>query len=414
MEAAYRYAEAVEKDSELVEARQRLVAAGDTAIAVAMDDADDLERRGDPVASARLYRDIDRLRARVRQVGMRLDPPGDYDQIRRAVFDNAIGWQMTRGGDASDEGRWADAESYFAGARADFLEPSRIQVEESYDSEVNVLLTWAETELTDGHPRAAHARAQQALEVRASPARDVVLRVRDIQNRALQAGTVVVAILPVTADADVREYLGGRFEVDLDDDLQLDHWNQPPMFVQVADPIILRRELRGLLRGQVQQSPTIVGHALGMIGADLGVMIRLSRIEVTESDVHRDRHEAVVPRGNPSGRGAERRSDQAMDTVTYSTVRGDVSYYLEADVVIVDSEGREVERFASSTRQNGAFRRGEFDGNPSVLPLKDNEKPYFDSTTIADEKRKIEDALLEDLAVAIASGTFDTVLSGVS
>lgn len=414
MDAAYRYAEAVEKDSELVEARNRLLAAGDTAISVAMDDADDLERRGDPVASARLYRDIDRLMARVRQVGMRLDPPGDYGQIRRAVFDNAIGWQMTRGGEASDEGRWADAEGYFAGARTDFLEPSRIQVEESYDSEVNVLLSWAETELTDGHPRAAYDRAQQAMDVRNSPARDVVLRVRDIQDRALKSGTVVVAILPVTADAGVREYLGGQFEVDLDDDLQLDHWNQPPRFVQVADPLILRRELRGLLRGQVPQSPMIVGRALGMIGADLGVMIRLARIEVTESDVHKDRHEAVVPRGNPSDRGLERRSDQAMDTVSYSTVRGQMSYYLEAEIVIVDPEGREVERFTSSSRQNGPFQRGEFKGDPSVLPLRNNEKPYFDPAVYADQKGKLEGALLEDLAVAIAAGTFDTVLSGVS
>ena len=44
MDAAYRYAEAVERDSELGEARERLLAVGDTAIMVAMDDADDLER----------------------------------------------------------------------------------------------------------------------------------------------------------------------------------------------------------------------------------------------------------------------------------------------------------------------------------------------------------------------------------
>src|SRR5262245_64799071 len=54
MEAVYRYSDAIERDEdgELVEARDRLVASGDSAISVAMDDADELERRGNPVGSA--------------------------------------------------------------------------------------------------------------------------------------------------------------------------------------------------------------------------------------------------------------------------------------------------------------------------------------------------------------------------
>ena len=66
MEAVYRYAEALEKDATLVEAQIRLVAAGDTAVTIAMDDADDLERRGDPVQAAAQYRDVDRMLARGR------------------------------------------------------------------------------------------------------------------------------------------------------------------------------------------------------------------------------------------------------------------------------------------------------------------------------------------------------------
>jgi hypothetical protein len=223
----------------------------------------------------------------------------------------------------------------------------------------------------------------------------------------------VVAILPVTASPGVREFLGPEFEIELDDDLTLDHWNQPPLFVQVADPIILRRELRGLLRGQVQHSPTLLGHALGLIGADLGVMVELSRIEVVEQDVDLDTREVVVPVGAPQGRGTERRADQAMDTVTFTTLEGVLSYYLEADVILVDADGREVERFTSSSRRSGPFQRGEFEGDPSVLPLRPNEKPFFDPHVISGQVAKIEEELLEDLAVAIAVGTFDTVLSGV-
>jgi tetratricopeptide (TPR) repeat protein len=413
MAAVYRYAEAVERDAELVEARDRLTAAGDTAITLAMDDADELERRGDPVGSAERYRDIDQMLARVRQVGMRLDTPADYDRIRRAVFDNAVGWRMVQGSEAAERGRWEEAREHFGGARADFLLPSRLQVDEAYEAEISTLLSWAETELDDGRPRAAHGLAQEAAEVRSSPARDVVLRVRDLQARALDAGTVVVATFPVTAAPGVREYLGVEFEIALDDDLTLDHWNEPPLFVRVADPVILRRELRGLLRGQAAQTPLIVGRALDLIGADLGVLVQLSRIEVTEADVEETRRQAIIPLPGAAGRGVDRQADQQMDTVTYTTIQGTISYFLEANVILVDADGREVERVTSSSRSSGPFRRGEFDGDPAVLVLPERDRPFFDANAIAAQVGRLEEALMEDLAVAVAAGTYDTVLSGV-
>ncbi len=359
---------------------------------------------------------------------MRLDTPADYGTIRRGIFDEAISWQMIRGDEAAQEGRWQQARGYYVGAREGFLVPSRLQLEESYDSEVNVLLEWAQIELTDGRPRSAYGLAQEALEVRSSPARDVVLQVRNLQDRALEAGTVVVAILPVTADQGVRDYLGAEFEIDLDDDLALDHWNEAPLFVRVADPIILRRELRGLLRGQLAQSPTIVGRALDLIGADLGVMIQLTSIEVLEEDVDSDTYEAVVARnsnrglargrgqdqGRGRGPGAELADgEQVMDTVTYTTHEGELSYYLEADVILVDPDGREIERFSASSSQRGPFLRGEFEGDPSILDLEEERARFFDPSVLSEQVGVIEGALLEDLAVAIAVGTFDNVLAGV-
>ncbi|MGE0158102.1 MAG: hypothetical protein AB7T31_01750 [Gemmatimonadales bacterium] len=413
MEAVYRYAEAVERDAELVEARERLVAAGDTAISVAMDEADELERRGDPVGSAEQYRAIDQMLARVRQVGMRLDTPPDYDTIRRAVFDNAVGWRMVQGSQAAERGSWEVARDHFVGARADFLLPSRAQVDESYEAETQLLLRWAETELTDGRPRAAHTLAQEAVEVRSSPPRDVVLRARQLQERALDAGTVVVAILPVTGAPGVRQHLGAEFEIALDEDLALDHWNQPPLFVDIADPVILGRELRGLLRGQVAQTPLIVGRALSLIGADLGVLIELSEIEVAEDDVQRRTRQAIISLPGSSGRGANRQPDQAMDTVSYTTLEGTLEYYLEANVIVVDTSGREIDRFEASSRRSGPFRRGEFAGDPDVLELPSNDAPFFDPDVFAGQVARIEDELMEDLAVAIASGVYDTVLSGI-
>jgi len=426
IEAVYRYAEALEKDAELVEAQERLMAAGDTAVMVAMDNGDDLERRGDPVGAAGQYREIDRMLARARQVGMRIPIPEQYSAIRRAMFDNAINWQMVQGDEAAQDGRYSAARQFYVGARGDYL-PSRSQTDESYEAERRVLLQWAEVQLEDFQPMSAHRLAQEAVDVRSSPSRDIVLSVRDLQARALDAGTVVLAIIPVMADAGVREFLGGEFEIELDNVLSLDHWNRPPLFVEIADPLILRRELRGLLRGQLAQSPIVVGRALDLIGADLGVMIRLSAIEVVEEDVDADEHEAVVARnasvggralgrGRGQGRGRGRDQldpDQPMDTVTYTTLQGVLSYYLEADIILVDTSGREVNRFEASSRRSGPFRRGEFDGDPRILDLDRDEAPFFDPSVLAGQVAQIEGALLDELAAAIAVGTYDQVLAGI-
>lgn len=408
MEAVYRYADAVEKDRELVEARDRLLAAGDSAVMFAMDEADRLERRGDPVRAADQYRGVDQMLERVRQVGLRLDLPSDYSTIRRAIFDNAINWQMVQGDEAAQAGRWEDARRFYQGARSAYL-PSRNQVEESLDAETKLLLDWAGVEIVDGRPRLAFELAQEALEVRSSPARETVLAVRDLQDEALAVGTVVLAVAPVTAEPGVREWLGGEFEVELDEDLSVDHWTQPPLFVDIADPILLRTELRGLLRGQATQSPLLVGRALDLVGADLGVLIRLNGIDVVEEDVDRDEHQTVV--NHTIREGVARRA--VADTVTYATLDGTLTYHLQADITLVDRGGREVNHFTASSTQSGPFQRGEFDGDPAVLDLEGRHQPFFDPSVIASQMASIERALLDDLAVAIAGGTYDQVLAGV-
>lgn len=407
VEAVYRYAEALEKDAELIAARDRLLAAGDTAVMVAMEDADELERSGDPVQAAGRYRQIDQMVARIREVGLRPILPGAYAATRRATFDHAIDWQMTEADAAAEDGRWDDAVRYYRGARDGYL-PSRDQVEASYDGETELLLRWAEVELDDGHPRSAHDLAQRALDVRRSSARETVLAVRDIQDRALAYGTVVIAVVPVTAEPGVREWLGGEFEIQLDNDLALDYWTRPPLFVEVADPLVLRRELRGLLRGQAAQSPLLVGRALDLVGADVGVMVRLTGIEVSEEDVERDRHEAVVRRN--ARRGPR---DAVMDTVVYETVRGTMSYFVEAEIVLVDPDGREVNRLMASSRERGPFERGEFAGDPRILPLEGNHARFFDPAVLSGQMAQIEGAVMTGLAAAIATGTYDHVVAAI-
>ena len=463
MEAAYRYADAVEKDASLQEARDQLLIVGDSAIMLALDEADRLEGRGEPVEAAREFQAIDRLMSRVRSVGMRLTEPGDYRVARRTAFDRAIEWYMVEGEDASREGRWQNAVRSFASARGDFS-PSRDQREASMDAETRVLIDWAEIELGDRRPRAAYGIAEQALSVRPSPSRAIVLEVRDLQDRALAMGTVVLAALPVSATGDVRDLTGSELEVELDEGLETGYWLNAPPFVQMADANILRRELRGLLRGVIPQSPAVVGRALGLIGADYGVMVEVTSIRISDEDFQVEERTAVIRRqeadrtrererdaardecvgpgrGQDRGRGGGLDRDECRgrgwggsgnsgqsssrtsrprwvtyevgDTVTYRIISGERVVRAEAEVLLVNLDGRAVAEFTISARQEASFREGEFDGDPWQLQLNNRNARLFEFDEWDQEWRRVQRAVVDQLALGISRETFEEVLSWV-
>ena len=465
MEAAYRYADAVEKDASLQEARDQLLIVGDSAIMLALEEADYLDGRGEPVGAARQFLSIDRLMSRVRSVGMRLLEPDDYRVARRTALERAIDWYMTEGEDASREGRWEDAIRAFASARGDFS-PTRDQREASFDAQTRVIIDWAEVELGDRRPRAAYGIAERALSVRRSTPRPIVLEVRDLQDRALAMGTVVVAALPVSASGRVRDVVGAELEIALDERMESGHWREAPPFVAMADANILRRELRGLLRGRIPQSPALVGRALNLIGADYGVMVELVSLRITDENVEveertveirrqdldrsRTRERERGPardvcsgpgRGQGRGRGPGLDSDECRgrgwggggssgqssdgttrrrwvtyeigDAATYWVFSGKRTVRAEADVLIVDLDGRAVAEFTITARQEGSFREGEFDGDPWQLGLNNRNTRLFDWNEWDDEWSRIQRAVIDQLAVGIAVETFEEVLSGV-
>ena len=463
MEAAYRYADAVEKDSSLQEARDRLLIVGDSAIMLALEEADRFDGRGEPVGAARQFQAIDRLMSRVRSVGMRLLEPDGYRVARRTAFERAIEWYMVQGEDASREGRWEDAVRAFASIRDDFS-PSRDQREASLDAQTRVIIDWAEVELGDRRPRAAYGIAERALSVRRSTPHPIVLEVRELQDRALAMGTVVVAALPVSATGRVRDIVGTELEVDLDESMETGYWRDAPPFVQMADANILRRELRGLLRGRIPRSPALVGRALNLIGADYGVIVEVTSIRISDENVEVEERTAVIRRqdldrsrererdaardqcdgpgrGRDRGRGAGlgrdecrgrgwgggRSSDQNSgrtssrrwvtyeigDTVTYRVISGERFVRAEADVMLVNLDGRAVAEFTIIAEQEGSFREGEFDGDPWQLWLSNRNSRLFDWGEWDDEWSRIQRAVIDQLAVGIATETFAEVLSWV-
>ncbi len=464
MEAAYRYADAVEKDATLQEARDRLLIVGDSAVMLALEEAAYLEGRGEPVGAAREFLSIDRLMSRIRSVGMRLLQPDGYRVARRTALEAAIEWYMTEGESASREGRWEDAIQAFASVRGDFS-PTREQREASFDAQTRVIIDWAEVELGDRRPRAAYGIVERALFVRRSTPRPIALEVRDLQDRALAMGTVVLAALPVTATERVRGSAGTALEIELDEGMESGYWRDAPPFVAMADANILRRELRGLLRGIMPRSPALVGRALDLIGADYGVMVEVVSLRIEDDNVEVEERMVEIRRqdltrsrarerergptrdacagpglGHDRGRGVRLSpddcrgrgwgsgspSDQSSattrqrwvtyevgDMATYWVISGERIVRAEADVLIVNVDGRVVAEFTISAEEEGSFREGEFDGDPWQLGLRNRNTRLFDWTEWDDEWRRIQRAVIDRLAVGIAVETFEEVLSGV-
>jgi hypothetical protein len=232
----------------------------------------------------------------------------------------------------------------------------------------------------------------------------------------------------------------------------------------MADANILRRELRGLLRGVIPQSPALVGRALDLIGADYGVMVELVSLRITDEDVEVDERTTVIRRqdldrsrardrergpardgcygpglghdrgrgvrldpddcrgrgwgpdqGSDSGRNTRRRwvTYEIGDTVTYWVVSGERTVRAEADVLIVNLDGRAIAQFTITSRQEGSFQEGEFDGDPWQLGLNNRDARLFDFDEWADEWTRIQRDVIGQLAEGITVQTFRAVLSGV-
>ena len=397
MEAAYRYASAVDKDGTLEEARERLNIVADSALRRTMDSAANLGGGGDPIAAADAFRGGDRLLRRIRQVGARFSPPAGYDARRRESFDWAIETLMSYGELQRDRDRFADARRAFIRARTDF-EATRAQREASFDAEADLLLRMADAALSDGRNRRAYGYAGEVLELANDAPRSTVARVGRIQETALQRGTVQLAVLPITTVAAVRESGGGELAIRLSDDLELDYWRAPPPFVAVADPVLIRRAARDASRGSNRLSVRDVERVLSSVSADLGALIEFTFVQIQESNVETELRSARTNRG---------------DMVSYSIVKGRVTYQAMVQVILVDADGDELTDFNVSARETGRFERGAYRGYPAELDLGRNEARLFDADVIAGRLAAIEQEMLTELAANVAHRVFDRVLSRV-
>ena len=409
-EAAARYVQALRKDPGLPEARAGLARAGVQAIEENRSNAARFRTMGSLVQAADLYCTSDALVQEAASVGVPLALAEGYAESRRTTLDEAIEDLLHTGRSAEANGQWAAA--LHAYEHVGMYDPKSRQKQNAHLGQVRTTVLWSEADLAAGHYRSAFQRAEAALALlgdaatHGDPRGGDLLgrgeptwseRAADVREEAVTLGTVRAVLTPVRSGAGVE--LPEGFLAELNDELELQQWTQPPIFVAVTDPVVVRRELRRLGRGH---------GALGVrdaarIGRDLGasfvVGFVIDSLHVDEHDVVREKRSA--------------RTKGGVDT-TYTVIKGRTNYAMTATVVLVDvAQGREFQRFTLDAAEPGHFTRAEYDGDPRYLRLADNERHLFDSRRTHEEEEETQDRLIASASRQLAARTYASLINCV-
>ncbi len=409
-EAAARYVQALRKDPGLPEARAGLARAGVQAIEENRRNAARFRTMGSFVQAADLYRTSDALVQDAASVGVPLALADGYAESRRTTFDEAVEHLLHTGRAAEANGQWAVA--LHAYEHVGMYEPRSHHEQDAHLGQVRATVLWSEADLAAGHYRAAFQHAEAALvllggaAVHGDPRGGDLLggeeptwgeRAAEVREEAVTLGTVRAVMTPVRAGAGVE--LPDGFLAALNDELELQQWSQPPIFVAVTDPVVVRRELRRFGRGH----GTLGVRDATRIGRDLGasfvVGFVIDSLLVDEHDVVRENRRA--------------RTKGGADT-TYTVIKGRTNYGMTATVTLVDvAQGREFQHFTLQVAEPGHFTRAEYDGDPRQLRLADNERHLFDPRRTHEEEEETQDRLIAAASRQLAARTFASLINCV-
>lgn len=407
--AADRYIEALEKDAQLKDARDRLLEVGDSALSESLRSAAAGTQAGNAVEAGREYRRMDNLLSRARSVGVRIPAPSDYGDTRRATFDAAITELMEAGEAALQRGQWDVGRRSLVQARADF-EASPLQRHESFVAESHLLLNWAWAEEEVSRFRHAFGLAEEAMAAategragaveehdrrEAEEMENVIREATELQDRVVEVGTLGMAVFPITILPELESVGETDTARLLSDILELDYWRDPPLFVAVSDPVLVRTVTRRLIPRGVPLRPEWIMETLG---AEFGVLVELVDFQATEEDLRRRTHNTRTNRGLAT---------------TFVEEEGTLRYEIHAQVLIVDRAGRDLEDVVVTRQEAGPFQRGIYEGNPGILDLSRSQRRLFDPVLQARQRAEIEETLLAQLAGEIADRVFRSVLDRI-
>lgn len=392
--ASLRYLDALEKDSSFQPARARLASAGARALREGLSDAEAMAADGTPIAAARRLPPLAALYERARGYGVRLELPSAYQDRRVELMNGASDALEEVARRAERDGDWPRARSALRELRLHMAtDDGRSQ--RAAEAEGRVLQHWAEEDMESEQYKAAFAHAQEALDLSTSP--EVQSAARDLQEEAVDLGTVFVAVLPTRLSPGVTgaERIAPEFTRALDDALELDHWAGSPLFVAVVPPPETRRALRtGGPRGAALEGPGL-RLLLSDLDANVVAVIEVTDIAPTKSSVKTDVVEIPLDGGG---------------FATTRLEKGRLQYTVRADIELIDERGRRIRQTTVAASAGDRYELGIYDGDVRTLRLSRRQREQFDPYLIAAQRLAIQEAAAVELAADVARRVFDGTL----
>ncbi len=394
--AAERYIDALDKDQELVEARERLEELAPQIVGLYLDRIDGAREMENFVPAADILSDLDDFIEDARGVGVIADPGPDYPGLRRTVQDEAI--QALLGAAAAGRRDGQFSEALDALERIARYEPRFADDEAVRRSVIDTRMSWARYEFDQGRLQASFRQAGFVITTAGGPQSAEARTALRLQEQALEIGTVSLVGFPFAVDEDAAELSNGAL-THLHDHLLLDGWRQPPPFVFVIDPAVARSEIRD---GRYDQGGITTREAVRIgraIDTDFVVLGDLRSFAITESDV----------RSTP-----ETARDRDGRTVTYHRVTGHLNLSLRVDLTLVDvGRGRVVETSSFRVSRSADFERGSYSGDPHELRVSRAVRDLFAPGRMASLRQDLEDSVVEEAARRFGQRTFREVLARV-
>ncbi|MFK7846724.1 MAG: tol-pal system YbgF family protein [Rhodothermales bacterium] len=390
------YISVLEKKPDWEEARDGLARVGTIAIDNLIDNANAQEETGEYDEAIDTLDKLDDLKADARGVGINLAVPSDYDSYRERLSEAAVVSLIRKGDRAEEEGEWEEAiETYKLVSKKYKLTVD--QQEEMILAEAGVFTKWAEQEIERGRYRRSFDLASDAVVVLGEEHPRAAYAF-EIQDRAIDEGTRFVAFLPIWQTDDVNDNAPSGLIEEIDDLLQYDYWANPPLFIEQADPVQLRRELRRLRyddRLITRSEASNIGNA---VNADYVVITQAVLFQFEEKRM-REKTKKTETKGRNS-----------VDT-TYIEQSFTGELQAELEYRIIDMETRkEVGDGTVTADADAKLKRGVYAGDYLDLDLSRSERKLFDEEEIDLAIRELEDEIIDDLAPRLSEEVFDAIL----
>jgi hypothetical protein len=391
-EAARRYIDALRRDPSLEEARNRLRETGALAVERSLADSEAQARVGSHADAAETLLQLDALRRDAAGVGVEIAVPADYPALRSERLGQAVDWSLEEAVRLGRAARHGDALGRLDRA-ASRWSPSAEQQRRMEELRLETFVAWSEHEARAGRYRVAYDVAERGLA--AVGTHPGLGRLRDAQHRALEAGTVRVALLPVQVEDRIARELGASFVRDLESELELGAWARPPRFVEVVDPREVRIEARRLRNPDLRSlaEAARLGRA---VDAGLVVIAEIDSTAFGTADERTERRTA--------------RTRSGADTA-YTVASGRVEGWVRVRYTVVDVPARRrVAEETVSVRASRPFRQARYAGDWRQLLLSRDDQRLFDDGAGRVAERETRSELLRDLSAAVPRSVFDRVL----